>query len=57
MAIEGLTLKWGIRIGGGEGMEEGNRKNDEKKEFPKGEFSGFGCVLECSETQCLFSLS
>ena len=37
MAIEGLTLKWGIRIGGGEGMEEGNRKNDEKeKRIPQG---------------------
>ena len=26
----------------------------EKKEFPKGEFSGFGCVLECFKTQCVF---
>ena len=28
----------------------------EKKEFPKGEFSGFRCVLECSTTRCVFSL-
>ena len=28
---------------------------EEKKEFPKGEFSGFRCVLECSETLCAFS--
>jgi len=28
----------------------------EKKEFPKGEFSGFRCALECSETRCVFSL-
>ena len=27
----------------------------EKKEFPKGEFLGFRCVLECSETECVFS--
>ena len=27
----------------------------EKKEFPKGEFSGFGCVLECSETWYVLS--
>ena len=27
----------------------------QKKEFPKGEFSGFGCVLECPETRCVFS--
>jgi len=31
LAIGGLTLKWGIRISGGEGMEEGNRKNDERE--------------------------
>jgi len=36
MAIKGLTLKWGIRIGGGERMEEGNKKNDEReKKIPK----------------------
>ena len=27
---------------------------EEKKEFPKGEFLGFGCILECSETRCVF---
>ena len=27
----------------------------EKKGFPKEEFSYFRCVLECSETQCVFS--
>ena len=27
----------------------------EKKEFPKEEFSGFRCVLECFETWCVFS--
>ena len=26
----------------------------EKREFPKEEFSGFKCVLECSETRCVF---
>jgi len=26
-----------------------------KEEFPKGELLGFRCVLECSETQCVFS--
>ena len=37
---------------------EGKREQKmmrEKKEFPKGEFSGFRCVLECSETRCVFS--
>ena len=28
---------------------------EEKKEFPKKEFSGFKCVLECSKIQCIFS--
>jgi len=28
---------------------------EEKKEFPKGEFSGFRCILECYETRCVFS--
>jgi len=28
---------------------------EEKKEFPKGEFSDFGCVLEWSKTRCVFS--
>jgi len=28
---------------------------EEKKEFPKGEFSGFGYVLECSKTWYVFS--
>jgi len=28
---------------------------EEKEEFPKGEFSSFRCVLECSETRCVFS--
>ena len=39
-------------------MEKGNRNQKmmkENKEFPKGEFSGFRYVLECSETQCVFS--
>ena len=27
----------------------------EKKEFPKGQFSGFWCVLEYFETLCVFS--
>ena len=27
----------------------------EKKEFPKREFSGLKCVLECSETRRVFS--
>jgi len=27
----------------------------EKKEFPKGEFSSFRYVLECSKTRCVFS--
>ena len=27
----------------------------EKREFRKGEFSSFGCVLECSKTRCVFS--
>ena len=27
----------------------------EKREFPKEEFSGFRCVLECSETRCVLS--
>ena len=29
---------------------------EEKKEFPKKEFSGFKCVLECSESWYVFSL-
>jgi len=32
----------GIRIGGGEGIKEGNKRMmREKREFPKEEFSGF----------------
>ena len=29
---------------------------EEKKEFPKGEFLDFRCVLEWYETRCVFSL-
>ena len=40
----------------GEKEREGSTKMmKEKKEFHKGEFSGFGCVFECSETWCVFS--
>ena len=27
-----------------------------KKEFPKGQFSGFRCILECFETWCVLWL-
>ena len=36
-------------------MEEMEWKTmEEKKEVPKGDFLGFGCILECSETRCVF---
>ena len=49
-------MKKGLETDGREGMEKRELKMmREKKEFPKGEFSGFRCVLECSKTRCVFS--
>ena len=56
MAIRDLTLEKGCR----NWWRRRNGKREqkmtkEKKEFLKGEFSGFKCVLECFETQFVFS--
>ena len=37
------------------GWKRKQKLMEEKKEFPKGEFSDFRCALECSETRCVLS--
>jgi len=38
------------------GWKEGIKNDEREERILKGKFLGFGCVLECSETPCVFFL-